>query len=367
MTFMPTKPSEFMKVLLLGFLFGAVSPAQSGPTEIREAVVAATEQARPHPRLLVRSQEAFDRVKNQILRSEEGSVWSRIYQERVLARSGLMESALSYKLTGDATHLKTVKKRIEEWCGSAVQWEPRYMLESSRRTRSLAFLYDFLYEELDVPALYGEHTYRDLIKRSIVEKGLNPYLIQHQRGHPALTNGFSNWNHQMNAGAIAGALAVLDSDTSALVQEVLEKAVPSLQLGIRALEPNGFWDEGVSYFLTVVLNPVAESLSSLENTLGTDFGLSRSAGLKASGAFPLHVTGPTGFPLGYGDTHPQRKRWASGGGLFWLGQQFSQPAYIQDELAVLDRSLKGAGWSTLFFMPFGFSHEQGPSDPFPLA
>jgi hypothetical protein len=359
MTLFCRKKSVLSWALLCGLLFGTESPAQSGPVDIRSAVMAATAEARPRPRLLVQDQAAFDRLIHHIVHSEEDSLWRKIYRERVLARSGIMESALSYKVTGDRAHLEAVKKQIEEWCGSDREWEPYYMLESSRRTRSLAFLYDFLYEELDIPWRGGGQTYRDLVKTAIIDKGLRPYLVQHQRGHPALTNGFSNWNHQMNAGAVSGALAVLEEDTSTLVQEVLEKAVPSLQLGIRALEPNGFWDEGVSYFLTVVLNPVAETLLSMENSLGTDFGLSDSEGLKSSGSFPMYVTGPTGFPLGYGDTHSQRKRWASGGGLFWLGQRFHQPAYIQDELAVLKRSLQGSGWSTLFFMPFEFSPEEG--------
>ncbi len=363
MTLFCRKKSVLSWALLCGLLFGTESPAQSGPVDIRSAVMAATAEARSRPRLLVQDQAAFDRLINQIVHSEEDSLWRKIYRERVLARPGIMESALSYKVTGDTTNLEAVKKQIEEWCGSDREWEPHYMLESSRRTRSLAFLYDVLYAELDIPWQGDGQTYRDLVKKAIIDRGLKPYLVQHQRGHPALTNGFSNWNHQMNAGAIVGALSVLNEETSTLVQEVLEKAVPSLQLGIRALEPNGFWDEGVSYFLTVVLNPVSETLLSMENSLGTDFGLSDSEGLKSSGSFPMYVTGPSGYPLGYGDTHAQRKRWASGGGLFWLGQRFHQSAYIQDELNVLKGSLKGTGWSTLFFMPFGFSSEAGFFDP----
>jgi hypothetical protein len=308
-----------------------------------------------HPRLLVQNEAEFQDFKNKILTAEEGSLPRKIYEQRVLGSAdGMMEAALLYRLTGNPQHLDTVKGHIEQLCDEQ-EWEPYFMLDSAGYTRNLGFLYDLLYHELDVPSPGSGMTYRNQIKQTILQKGLNPYLVQHQRGHPSLTDGYRNWNHQLNSGAIIGALAVLDDDTIDLVQEVLHKAVPSLRLGIEAMNPDGFWQESVNYWTTVVLRNVVKTLESLNNTLGTDFGLSESEGLRRAGFFPMLVTGPTGFPLGYGDTRPERQRWSAGAGLFWLAERYDMPVYALDEIRMLTERnlhLRGTSWATLFFMPF---------------
>jgi hypothetical protein len=307
---------------------------------------------KPHPRLLVSNQTEWEMRKEKILGAPDGSLWKRLYEDSAKNR-GMMESAITYKINGDPLALDRVKAHIELLCVGDEKWQPYYMLESARHTRELGFLYDLLYKELNIPYSSTKSTYRDLVEKAIIEKGLQEYLVQIERGHRFVVDGANNWNHQLNAGAIIGALAVMEKHPDIAVR-VLAQAVPSLHTGIRAMDPHGFWEEGVSYWQNTVIRPVVEALSSLENSLGTDFELSDSPGLRASGAFPMHMTGPTGFPLGYSDTHSQRQRWASGGGLFWLAQKFDMPVYMLDEIKSLqrhNRQLRGTGWVTLFFMP----------------
>ncbi len=242
---------------------------------------------------------------------------------RVLHRVRLL--AFLYRLDGDRpsrgkAYLERAWKELEA-AARFPDWNPRHFLDTAEMTAAFAVGYDWLFQ-----AWTPER--RKVLVRAILEKGLRPAL-QAYRGKARFgwwVKAHHNWNQVCNGGIGMGALAVAE-EAPALSREILRGALGSLPRALSRLAPDGGWAEGPGYW-SYANRYTAMFLASLQASLGTDFGLSRTKGMDRTGLFPIYLTGPTGrtFNFADGGDHP-----VFGPVFFWMARRFKNPVYAWHE------------------------------------
>ncbi|MBI5834985.1 MAG: heparinase II/III family protein [Armatimonadetes bacterium] len=115
--------------------------------------------------------------------------------------------------------------------------------------------------------------------------------------------------------------------------------------------PDGGWNEGPGYW-NYATSYTVYLLAALDTALGTDFGLTKAAGLDQAGDFRLHFVGPSGEVFNYADA-------GAGAGeaecLFWLGRRYGKPLYYWQEHTLS----KGKAFDLAWFQPGGTDPERG--------
>ncbi|WP_349019107.1 DUF4962 domain-containing protein [Niallia taxi] len=302
-----------------------------------------------HPRLLVSSEE-FKKIKDQIKTDPNLKTWyerlesetdtmlnaptvtynksdgvrllpvSRMVLDRVLSLS------LMYQLTGDEKYSKRAWEEMSIVADDYYfpDWNPKHFLDTAEMTTALAIGFDWLYETLD-------SNQKSILKNAIIKKGLYP--AQKVYNNTADSNEITtfwkettdNWNTVSNAGIALGALAIADesSDTETLAGDILYRSIKSIKNSLQSFAPDGGTSEGPSYWSYSTLY-MSYFLSSLDTSLGTDFGLSSLKGISETGYFPIYLDGPKGiFNIGDGSSSsitstPQ---------MFWLANKFNNPIF----------------------------------------
>ncbi len=242
---------------------------------------------------------------------------------RVLRRVRLL--ALLYHLDGDRppkrkAYLERAWKELEA-AARFPDWNPRHFLDTAEMTAAFAVGYDWLYQA-------WTQGRKKVLAGAILEKGLKPAL-QAYRGKAGFgwwVKARHNWNQVCNGGIGMGALAVADV-APRVARGILRGALSSLPRALSRLAPDGGWAEGPGYW-GYANRYTAMFLASLETSLGTDFGLSRTKGMDVTGLFPIFLTGPSGrtFNFADGGDHP-----VYGPVFFWMDRRFKNPVYARHE------------------------------------
>ena len=221
--------------------------------------------------------------------------------------------ALLYRLDGDqrwaaraATELRAV--------AAFPDWSPGHFLDTAEMTHAVAIGYDWLYDALPPDD-------RATLRAALREKGLRPGLAEYERNADWVSSP-SNWNNVCNGGLICGALAIADEEPE-LASTILMQAYVSLPHALAAYTPDGAWAEGPSYW-SYATRYTTVALAALSSALGTDLGMGAAAGLGDTGAYRLHVVGPTNTYFNYADAE---EKVGDDPALFWLARAYRQPAY----------------------------------------
>ncbi len=200
--------------------------------------------------------------------------------------------ALAYRLTGEKKYLDRVKgvlaavATFEDWGA------PRHFLDAGVGTSYIAIAYDLVYDQMS-------KSEREDIETAIMEKTLMPGLDGMNTDAFWTTQG-QNWNGICHTGIRLGAYICYERDPE-LCAEIIAKTLNHETEYIRAFEPMGQTEEGLSYFEYGV-SFIELSFEADENIMGTDFGLSDTNGLRNAGWFPLRTSGTmAGISLGDGD------------------------------------------------------------------
>jgi hypothetical protein len=196
-------------------------------------------------------------------------------------------------------------------------------------THAFAIGYDWLY-----PALAPED--RALLRRAIVEKGLNAGLPIYERRPGWNDRGFwvvspHNWNQVCNGGLTLGALAVADEEPEKS-RKILRGALESIRVAMAGFNPDGGWTEGPGYW-DYATRYNSYFLSGLETALGTDFGLASLPGFSKTGRFAVYFSGPSGNTFNYADAHEPILGAAQ---MFWMARRFSEPVYAWHQQRLLE-------------------------------
>lgn len=235
--------------------------------------------------------------------------------------------ALMYRLQGEDKYKDRLWKEIEA-VSRFKDFNPKHFLDTAEMTNALAIAYDWLYYD-------WSYKQRETIRNMIIEKGLNPALklYMNNSNDSWWKDSETNWNLVCNGGIGVAALAIADEEP-VLSKSILEYAIKSISNGIKGYAPDGAWNEGPTYW-EYGTTYLCLFLSSMKNTLGTDFGLLNSTGLKEAGDFINYVSGQGEYGFGYGDSSGKR---ILGPELMWLGKVYNKPYYIWRRTIYADRN-----------------------------
>ncbi|NOX54220.1 MAG: DUF4962 domain-containing protein, partial [Planctomycetes bacterium] len=221
--------------------------------------------------------------------------------------------AMAYRLTGERRFAEGALKDMQIAAGFK-DWNPRHFLDTAEMTTALALGYDWLFDVLTAEQ-------RELIRRAIIDLGLNPGLKVYAGGR-WWTRGENNWNQVCNGGMILGALAIAE-DEPELARRVIRAALKSVPAGLSVYKPSGAYPEGPGYW-QYGTSYTALTISALLTALGRDFQISKTPGLDKTGLFRIHTIGPTGLYFNYADCGMNSRPAAA---MFLLSQVFDQPLY----------------------------------------
>ena len=197
--------------------------------------------------------------------------------------------AMAYMLTGKKEFADRTIVEMEH-AADFPDWNPVHYLDTAEMIFALSIGYDWLY-----PVLTPQQ--RNKITTAIIEKGLKPSFT----GNYWWMKQSTNWNPVCHSGMVAGAIAIADIDPE-LSEKVITRAIDCVPQYIRkSYYPRGAYPEGPGYwgYGTVYL---CYLLGMLNNTFGTDFGLSDDPGFANTGEYAQAVTSPTGHWFSHADS-----------------------------------------------------------------
>ncbi|WP_436415500.1 heparinase II/III domain-containing protein [Petrimonas sp.] len=217
-----------------------------------------------------------------------------------------------YRMTGDVRYFNKAEKEMLA-VSRFSDWNPSHFLDVAEMTMGVAIGYDWLYAALSDNS-------KSLIKEAILNKGLNPSKDSKYNSWLKVEN---NWNQVCNAGMTFGALAIQE-DYPVLANEIIERAFKSIPLSMDAYKPDGVYPEGYGYWgygttFTILF------LNAVEKALGSDRGLSLSAGFLQTADFIKHMITPTARNFNWSDN-------GLGAGLspamFWFAEKTKNPSVL---------------------------------------
>ncbi len=109
---------------------------------------------------------------------------------------------------------------------------------------------------------------------------------------------------------VLGALAVAE-DEQALTEQIIELALESIPLSLRAYAPDGAFPEGPTYWQYGTAYTCL-TIAALDSALGPRHSLHEAPGLDRTGYYRICTVGPTGRYFNYADGgsgHGPALRW----------------------------------------------------------
>ena len=202
-------------------------------------------------------------------------------------------------------------------------WNPSHFLDVAEITMGMAIGYDWLFNDLS-PAT------RTKLKAAIIDKGLKPGL------DPVYTSWLKethNWNQVCNSGLTFGALAVFESDPK-LARQIIDRAIPSVDLAMKEYEPDGAYREGYGYWnYGTTFNVLF--VSALEKALGKAYVPTCGKGFMNTGYYLLNMVGNSGQSFNYSDGDPKP---LLNPAMFWFAWKMNDPNMLYQEIKILKTS-----------------------------
>lgn len=224
-----------------------------------------------------------------------------------------------YRITGQEKYAERAEEELLA-VSAFEDWNPSHFLDVAEMTMAFAIGYDWLYDYLSEES-------KSIIRTAIVEKAFIP---SQDSKYTWFYNAQSNWNQVCNAGLVFGALAIYE-DEPELSQQIIDKAVETIQNGHQCYQPNGAYPEGFSYWGYGTGFEVT-MLSAMQTALGTDYGISNDEAFMRSPYFMLYMTAPTGECYNYSDcgkTIPLQHA------MYWFAAKTNNPSLLIYELDYL--------------------------------
>ena len=243
--------------------------------------------------------------------------------------------SLCYLILDEKRYAERAWQELEA-VASFSDWNPSHFLDAAEMTHAVAVGYDWLYD-------FWNAEQRKILEDAIVQKGLNPALEVYSKERGWHT-GNINWNQVCNGGISIGALAIAEIVPD-LASEILCTAIKGVQLPMKVYEPDGagyegptYWDYGSRYNVFF--------MDALDNSLGTDFGLSTMEGFSRSGDFQIYLSGNDLLCFNFSDSHIKPMSTAQH---FWMGKKYDQPRYSWFRYMALKRGIEGNLLELLWF------------------
>ena len=229
------------------------------------------------------------------------------------AASRIPVLAMAYRLSGDTRFAERAWTDMETVCRFP-DWNPAHFLDIADTVRHVALGYDWLYD-------YFDQNRKRIIRNAIVKNAFGPSM-DYFRKMEGFTTNTNNWNQVINSGLGMAALAVADDPGyEELANEVVNRTFDSLPIGTKAFAPDGACPEGPAYWGYTQWG-YFQYVGSLVSATGDDYGLAEIDGMKNTGYFPIHMTGPTGKYFNFADAEAET---FGSGALFFLSAYHNQP------------------------------------------
>ncbi len=220
------------------------------------------------------------------------------------AKSAGVTLALMWHLTGDRKYAEAARTLLL----TAVEmpdWNPSKALNTGEVAMGVGYAYDLMYD-------YLSETDRKTITKGIEEKGFAPFL-----GRPVTQS--NNWNPVLNGGLSIAALAIGDEREESSAK-ILEQSIKALPTAIVEFCPDGAFPEGGGYW-SYTVSALFGYFSSMNNALGTAYGLDEIPGVNKTGYFPLVISGTKkDTRLYYGDDNSKD---ISNTALLWMAERYN--------------------------------------------
>lgn len=244
------------------------------------------------------------------------------------AEKGRIEAlGMMYLLTSNADYCAKGYERVQALAaqGLPAAFEDHY-LYIGELAYTYAVAYDWLYNGLN-------EEQKEVISYAVKEQCLD-------KAGDAVVNGteFAAMTTNLNTVCIGGittaAMAVCE-DYPQTSSDIIKGAVRNTPRAIQSWAPDGVYGEGSMYwdYGTVYL---AYMMSTMDNLLSTDFGLSNINGFDKIGEFPRFINGNSGLDFNFGDSIETP---CAGAQLYWFASKTGQSS------AILPRWERRAGGS----------------------
>lgn len=242
-----------------------------------------------------------------------------------------------YQITGDKKYAERCYRQFEVLAAYPDWGADRHFLDTGIGAFIFAFVYDGLYH-------YLSPKQRRVLEEAVYTHALRPgkYQIENGKGVWKWYVANNNWNGICNGGLIAASLALYDRDPK-FASGLIASAASGLPRYLIEFEPDGQSEEGLMYWSYGLMYTVL-ALESMNNTLGTTYGLADLPGLKKSGWFPFLLSGPV-VSLNIGDDPLRKGRDAS---FFWFSRFYKDSALARQHFN-LCLEKKSCHWGDIYF------------------
>lgn len=212
----------------------------------------------------------------------------------------MQQLSMGYLFTQDRRYAERAFEEIKN-VGSFPDWNPRHFLDVGEMAAAISIAYDWMYDG------FTEEERKE-IRNIIKVKAFYPALEAYRQTGPKLPStqcqwiyADTNWNAVCNGGIGMAAMAMADEeDVAPEALECLEGSIKSLENMMCSFAPDGAWFEGVGYW-QYTIQYLVRYISSLEASLGSDYGLFDAPGVKETAYFPIYLTGPNSV-FSFGDS-----------------------------------------------------------------
>jgi hypothetical protein len=310
---------------LIGLLFACVVNAQ---------YVSTGNKMPPHPRLLwlagqedqllkkMNTDAALQKIHQSVIKECDAilgkpqlqyvKIGKRLLNVSREALKRIFYLSYAYRVTHNQKYRDKAEQELVAVCAFE-DWNPSHYLDAGEMTMAVAIGYDWLYKDLS-------ESNRILVKNAILEKGIK---TSQDPAHNSWLRVNNNWNQVCNAGIVFGAIATYEDHPELSIQ-MINRAISSVDLPMKAYGPDGAYPEGYGYWeygtsFNVML------ISALEQSFGNDFGLAAKPGFLKTAGYLQNMTGTKGMPFNYSD---------SGSGadfnpaMFWFANKLKEPSVL---------------------------------------
>lgn len=199
---------------------------------------------------------------------------------------------LVWQVTNDEKYARRAWEELENVCNFS-DWCPTHFLDVAEMSLAVAVGYDWFFD-------YLNDSQKQTLTDAFLEKGLAPARSKNHFENWWVWSK-TNWNSVCYGGIGIACMVFYEACEADAVQH-LTMTYNNMPVNFCNFTPDGAYAEGPGYW-KYGTRYLTYFIKTSKQFLGSDFGLSRHAGVEQVGAFPVYISTPTGV-FNYGDNKP---------------------------------------------------------------
>ncbi len=197
----------------------------------------------------------------------------------------------AWQISGDVKYAERAWAELENVC-TYDDWCNSHFLATAEMALAVSIGYDWLFDYLndEQKALLSETTWKYAIDSALND---NHWF----------TWSKNNWNSICYSGIGIACMTFADKNLE-MAADFLAMCYKNMPIAFENFTPDGVYAEGPGYCQSG-MNSIVYFIASSRNYFGTDYGMSKIAGFKELGYFPVYITTPTGM-FNFGDNKAEQ-------------------------------------------------------------